>query len=280
MVDQLRVCAVSYLNTAPLVWGFTHGPQQGLYDLRFELPAGCADALKAGHADIGLVPVIELAYQPDLLVLPGTSIAAQEQVRSVLLFSRKPMEAIESFAADTSSRTSVALTQVLLARRYGIRPRVRPYPPRLDEMLDVADAGLIIGDPALRLDPEQADWKGQPLFVYDLGAEWWDLTGLPMVFAVWAVKNLAANPALPQSFQDSAAYGLAHLDEIVEAESVGRDLAPDLIRSYLTTNTSFGLGEREQHSLSTFLRAAAELGLVESSREVAYMDEPAVAEAE
>ena len=130
------------------------------------------------------------------------------------------------------------------------------------------------------LDPEQADWKGQPLFVYDLGAEWWDLTGLPMVFAVWAVKNLAANPALPQSFQDSAAYGLAHLDEIVEAESVGRDLAPDLIRSYLTTNTSFGLGEREQHSLSTFLRAAAELGLVESSREVAYMDEPAVAEAE
>ena len=280
MVDQLRVCAVSYLNTAPLVWGFTRGPQQGLYDLRFELPAGCADALKAGDADIGLVPVIELAEQPDLLVLPGTSIAANERVRSVLLFSRKPMEAIESFAADTGSRTSVALTQVLLARRFGIRPRVRPYPPRLDEMLEVADAGLIIGDPALRLDPEQADWKGQPLFVYDLGAEWWELTGLPMVFAVWAVKNLAADPALPQSFQDSATYGLEHLDEIVDVESVERDLAPDLIRSYLTTNTSFGLGEREQRSLATFLRSAAELGLVDSSREVAYMDEPAVAEAE
>ena len=280
MADQLRVCAVSYLNTAPLVWGFTHGPQRGLYDLRFELPAACADALKAGDADIGLVPVIELANQPDLLVLPGTSIAAREQVRSVLLFSRKPMEAIESFAADTSSRTSVALMQVLLARRYGVRPRVRPYPPRLDEMLEVADAGLIIGDPALRLDPDQADWKGQPLFVYDLGAEWWEMTGLPMVFAVWAVKNLAAEPALPRTFQESAAYGLGHLDEIVESESVQRDLAPDLIRGYLTENTRFGLGDPEQRSLSLFLRASAELGLVDLRSEVAYMDEPAVAETE
>ena len=280
MDDQLRVCAVSYLNTAPLVWGLTHGPQKGLYNLRFELPAGCADALKAGDADIGLVPVIALADQPNLLVLPGASISARERVRSVLLFSRKPMEAIESFAADTGSRTSVALTQVLLARRFGIRPRVRPYPPRLDEMLDVADAGLIIGDPALRLDPEQADWKGQPLFVYDLGAEWWEMTGLPMVFAVWAVKNLAADTALPQSFQESAVYGLEHLEEIVEVESVARDLAPDLIRSYLTTNTSFGLGEPEQRSLATFLRSAAELGLVDSRREIAYIDEPAVAEAE
>ncbi len=280
MPDQLRVSAVSYLNTAPLVWGFTHGPQKGLYDLRFEVPAACADALKAGDADVGLVPVIELANQPDLLVLPGTSIAARERVRSVLLFSRKPMEAIESFAADTSSRTSVALTQVLLARRYGVRPRVRPYPPRLDEMLELADAGLIIGDPALRLDPDQADWKGQPLFVYDLGAEWWEMTGLPMVFAVWAVKNLAADAALPQTFQESAAYGLAHLDEIVKSESDERDFAPDLIRAYLTENTKFELGDPEQRSLSLFLRSAAELGLVDLRSEVAYMDEPAVAEAE
>ena len=147
-------------------------------------------------------------------------------------------------------------------------------------MLEVADAGLIIGDPALRLDPEQADWNGQPLFVYDLGAEWREMTGLPMVFAVWAVKNLAADAALPQSFQESAAYGLAHLDEIAEAESVRRGLAPDLIRSYLTDNTSFGLGDSEQRGLSLFLRSAAELGLVDSLCEVAYMDEPAVAEAE
>ena len=278
MTDRLRVCAVSYLNTAPLIWGFTHGPWKGLYDLRFEVPAVCADALKTGIADIGLAPVFELARQPDLLVLPGTAIAARERVRSVLLFSRKPLEAIETLAADTSSRTSVALAQILLARRRGIRPRVRPHAARLDEMLESADAGLIIGDPALRLDPDRKEWKGQPLFVYDLGAEWWEMTGLPMVFAVWAVKSRAADPELPRHFQESAAYGLEHLDEIVELESVQRGLDPDLIRRYLTRNTRFDLGEPEQRSLSLFLRLASELGLAGSHSEAAYLAEPAVAE--
>ena len=91
MMSRPRVCAVSYLNTAPLVWGFTHGPQKGLYDLRFEVPAVCADALRMGDSDVGLVPVIELANQTDLLVMPGVSIASRERVRSVLLFSRRPM---------------------------------------------------------------------------------------------------------------------------------------------------------------------------------------------
>ena len=224
MSDRLRVSAVSYLNTAPLVWGLSQGPQRGLFDLRFSLPSECADALRAGEADIGLVPAIELARQPDLLVLPGCSISCRGAVRSVLLISLKPIETIESFAADTSSRTSVALAQVLLARKYGLRPRVRPYPPKIDDMLEVADAGLIIGDPALRLDPEQTDWRGRPIFVYDLGLEWVDLTGLPMVFAVWAVKNLAANPDLPVHFVDSADYGRQHIDEIIATESEKRDL--------------------------------------------------------
>ena len=280
MIDQLRVCAVSYLNTVPLVWDFTHGPRKGLYDLRFAVPGVCADELRTGGADVGLVPVIELANQPDLLVLPGISIASREWVRSVLLFSRKPMEAIESVAADTSSRTSIALTQVLMAHSYGTRPRIQPYPPRLDEMLELADAGLIIGDPALRLGSDRTDWKGQPLFVYDLGNEWWKMTGLPMVFAVWAVKNLVADPALPQIFQESVLYGQKHMDEIVASESIRRNFAPDLIRRYLTQNTSFGLGNLEQRSLSEFLTAASDLGLVDMQYEVTYMDEPAVAETE
>lgn len=280
MGGKLRVCAVSYLNTAPLVWGFTHGPYKDLYDLSFAIPSECAEALRAGDADIGLVPSIELANQPDLLVLPCCAIAGRREVRSVLLFSLKPIEAIESFAADTSSRTSTALAQVLLARRYGLRPRVRPYPPKIDEMLDVADAGLIIGDPALRLDPKQADWRGKPLFVYDLGAEWFQMTGLPMVFAVWAVKKLAADPSLPQVFQDSADFGRRHLDDIVASESTARNLPAELVRSYLTENTGFDLREPEQRSLLLFLKSAAELGIVEPVREIAYMDQPAVAETE
>ena len=201
-------------------------------------------------------------------------------MRSVLLISLKPIETIESFAADTSSRTSVALAQVLLARKYGLRPRVRPYPPKIDDMLEVADAGLIIGDPALRLDPQQTDWRGRPIFVYDLGSEWAELTGLPMVFAVWAVKNLAADPNLPMHFVDSADYGRQHLDDIIAEESEKRNLSPELVSRYLREHTSFDLGEREQRSLATFLRSAAELGLVGPLTDLAYLEEPAVAERE
>ena len=113
MKQKRRVSAVGFLNTSPLVWGLLHGPQQGAFDVHFSLPSECADELRAGKADIGLVPVIALARQPDLMVVPGCSIACRGPVRSILFFSRKPIETIESFAADTSSRTSVTLTQVL-----------------------------------------------------------------------------------------------------------------------------------------------------------------------
>lgn len=278
MAAKRRVCAVSYLNSVPLVWGMLHGPQKGLFDLRFTLPAECADALRAGEADIGLVPSAALARQPDLVVVPGCSVSCRGPVRSILLISLKPLEAIESFAADTSSRTSVVLAQVLLARKFGLRPRVRPYPPKVDEMLEVADAALIIGDPALRLDPGKTSWRGRPLFVYDLGAEWVQMTGLPMVFAVWAVKRLVADAGLTAAFTGSAEYGRQHLDEIIRDESRRRQLPQDLVRRYLTDHISFGLGERERASLALFLRHAAELGLLEVPPSIGYLEEePAIA---
>ena len=272
MRGKRRVSAVSFLNTSPLVWGLLHGPQRDVFDVHFSLPSECADELRAGGADIGLVPVVALARQPDLMVIPGCSISCRGPVRSILLFSRKPIETIESFAADTGSRTSVTLMQVLLARRYGIRPRMRPYPPKLDEMLELADAALIIGDPALRLDPERTDWRGQPLFVYDLGAEWMELTGAPMVFAVWAVKNLVAGAGDAAVFEASANYGREHLEEIIDAESRRRDLPEDLVRRYLKGHIRYGFGDEEQRSLDLFMRSAAELGLIDKAPELSYLE--------
>jgi chorismate dehydratase len=277
MRAKRRVSAVSYLNTSPLIWGLMHGPQQETFDVQFSLPAECADALHSGDADIGLVPSIALARQRDLMVIPGCSVSCQGPVRSILFLSRKPMEEIESFAADTSSRTSVVLTQVLLAHKYGIRPRVRPYPPKLDDMLELADAALIIGDPALRIDPNLSEWRGHPLFVYDLGAEWVELTGGPMVFAVWAVKKLVADPGLTGIFAASAAYGKERLEDIIAVESKSRDLPEDLVRRYLTTHIAYGLGEAERQSLALFLRSAAELGLVEKVPELNYLEETTLA---
>lgn len=276
MAAKLRLCAVSYLNTAPLVWGMLHGPQSDIFEVSFELPSACADRLRSGQADLGLVPVVEIARQPDLAVVPGSCIACRGHVRSILLVSKKPFNLIESFAADTGSRTSVALTQVIAAHRHGIRPRVRPYPPRLDEMLEIADAALIIGDPALQIDPAMSTWKGHPVYVYDLGAEWGEMTGLPMVFAVWGVKNLADSEGLAEVLASSAAYGASRIDEIAVAESerLGFELA--VVREYLTRYVQYDFGEPEREATERFLRLAAELGLTDARPAINFLPEPAL----
>ena len=276
MASKLRVCAVSYLNTAPLVWGLLHGPQRGVFDLSFALPSECADRLRRGEADVGLVPVIELARQPDLVVVPGAGVASDGPVRSILLVSKKPLGAIESFAADTGSRTSVVLAQIVAAHSHGIRPQVRPYPPRLGEMLEIADAALVIGDPALRINTGLTDWNRQPLHIYDLGAEWTEMTGLPMVFAVWAVKNLADPDGLVETLGESAEYGLDRIEEIVGEESPRLGFPAGEVREYLTRYVRYEIGEREREAIRMYLRLACELGLVEAPREMRFLPEPAL----
>lgn len=247
---RLRVCAVSYLNTTPLVWGMLHGPQRDLFDLEFRIPAGCADRLASGAADIGIVPSFELTRQ-DLEVIPGAGIACHGPVRSILLVGSRPAAEIRTLAADSSSRTSVELAQVILSRKYGATPQVFAHEPDLETMLRKADAALIIGDPALRIDPARL-----PYHVYDLGAEWWDLTGLPMVFAVWAGRRGVVGPEVAAAFRDSCRYGRDRLDAIVAAESARREFAPELVREYLTRHIVHELTDRDYEGMDLFLRYA------------------------
>ena len=158
-----RVAAVSYLNTLPLVWGMLHGEQSNLFDMEFCVPAECADRLGTGAADIGIVPVAELERLA-LDVIPGTGIACEGPVRSILLVSQVPVDQIRTLATDSSSRSSVMLSKVLLARKYGVEPELVSMRPELAPMLEKADAALIIGDPALHLDPATL-----PFQVLDLG---------------------------------------------------------------------------------------------------------------
>jgi len=249
----LRVCAVSFLNTTPLVWGMLHGPQRGFFELDFRIPAECADRLAAGTADIGIVPSFELS-RLNLEVIPGAGIACHGAVRSILLVSRKPAGEIRSVAVDSSSRTSVQLARVILERKFGVSPVSAPHAPDLDAMLRMADAALIIGDPALRLDPERL-----PYHVYDLGREWVEMTGLPMVFAVWAARPALSSPAIVEAFGDSCRFGRQRIEEIVEAESPRRGFAPELVREYLTRHIVHELGPREYEGMDLFLRYAREL---------------------
>lgn len=264
---------MSYLNTAPLVWGLAHGPQRRLVELEFATPADCADKLRSGDVDAGLVPTIELARQPDLEVAPRGCIACRGSVRSILLVCKKPFADIESIAIDLGSRSSVVLAQVLALELYGTRPAVHPHPPLLDKMLQAADAALIIGDPALRLDPEMSDWRGQPVHVYDLGAEWQALTGLPMVFAVWAAKPVEDAAALVAALTGSATYGLGRIEEIVAAESARLGFEAGLVRKYLTRHIRYELTAAEREAMDTYLRLAATQGLVRAPRAIRYLSD-------
>jgi len=150
-VKKLRISIVQYLNTAPLVRGFTHGPLQGKYDLSFTVPSQCAEELRAGAADIAIIPAIEYQRIDGLTILPNLSIASKGRVRSLLLVSKVPIRQARSIALDSSSRSTQALTKILCAHHWKISPAFREAQPDLSAMLQDADAALLIGDPALRL---------------------------------------------------------------------------------------------------------------------------------
>lgn len=255
----IKVCAVSYLNTSPLVWGMLHGDQRGAFDLEFRIPSECAQEVATGAADIGIIPSIELNTH-DYGRVRGLGIASLGAVRSILLVSSKPFGEIRTLAGDISSRTSVALARVILDRRYSTSPHILSYEPDLAKMLAVADAALMIGDPALRLDPDRLDYH-----VLDLGSAWTEMTGLPMVFAIWAGRKQAITPQVEAVFHASYKFGRAHLDDIIRMETALRRLAPDLAREYLTRNIVCELGAAEYRGLALFLdyaRAAQEAARV------------------
>jgi predicted solute-binding protein len=250
---KLRVCAVSYLNTVPLVWGMMHGSERGVFDLSFALPSECADRIATGDADIGAVPVIEVMRQR-LAIVPGTGIACRRAVRTILLASKKPPGEIRTLAADIGSRTSVMLARVILSLRYGAHPEIVAMAPDLESMLTRSDAALIIGDAALRLDP-----RALPYHVLDLGEEWVETTGLPMVFAVWAGRPDRVDARLEAAFTSSCRFGLANLDTIISQEAPKRGVSEKLVRQYLTENLVFELGERDYEGMRRFLGYAEHL---------------------
>src|SRR5271165_3802369 len=150
-LNPLRISIVEYLNTAPLVRGFTHGPLRGKYELSFTVPSQCAEALRTGAVDIAIIPAIEYQRIEGLEILPGLAIASKKSVRSLLLISKKPIREVGKIALDRSSRSTQTLTRILCAKRWNIAPEFVEAEPDLKVMLEQADAALLIGDPALRV---------------------------------------------------------------------------------------------------------------------------------
>jgi chorismate dehydratase len=250
----LRVGAVNYLNTKPLIERLTEFAPH--VDLCLDLPSRLADRLAAGELDVGLIPVVEFFRGPDYTAVPNVAIGSRGPVLSVTLFSRVPWEAIRTVALDEGSRTSAALVQMLLRKRHGVVPRVSPL--RIDDRAEdlATDAVLLIGDRAMR-----ACLPGYR-FAYDLGEEWTAWTGLPMVFAVWAVRGGVDLGGAEGAFRAAKEYGLAHAGEIAQREAPGLGLDPGFCRRYLTNILRFDLGPAELAGMRKYRELAEELGLV------------------
>ena len=268
----LRISAISFLNTAPLMWDFEHGDAGRHFQIEYTIPSACAAALAANQADIGIIPAFTYAQIPDLVILPNIAIAAKDRVRSILLVGKMPIEDVRTVAVDTSSRTSVALLQVLFTKFFGGERELRPHPPQLDEMLRDHDAALLIGDAALKV-PLDAGYH-----VYDLAHIWRERTGQPFVFAFWAVRLDALNRqvkgvCLTKVFQQSRDHGLEpqNLDVIAKEWSPKLDLSEDDIRSYLTENIHYFL-DRENHAgLKLFLQYSQEIGLIPTVPDLRFL---------
>ena len=280
-MSKLRISIVQYLNTAPLVWGFTNGPLQGKYDLSFTVPSQCAEDLRLGRADVAIIPVIECQRIPGLAILPDMAIASKNQVRSLLIVANKPIEQIKTLALDSSSRSTQVLTRILCAEKWRIAPRFSEAVPDLPEMLHHADAALLIGDPALRisLGIEKDSWPGAPgqtvcqaatlgitsselLRIYDVVGEWRALTGLPAVLAVWAVRRELAAAELTADFLASRDFGLSHLNEISYEAAQDLELPQRALESYLRNNIDYSLDAENCGGLELYFKHAAKLGLI------------------
>ena len=291
---KLRISIVEFLNTAPLVWGFTDGPLAGKYDLSFAVPSQCAEDLRAGRADVGIIPSIEYQRMEDVVALPGMAIASKQEVRSLLVVSKVPIESAKSLALDTNSRSTVGLARILSRRHWNIEPEFLNMAPDPDAMLARADAALVIGDPALRLrlrvdalqakvpgtagccccggDDDEQPVKGvEMLFVYDMAQQWREMSGLPAVLAIWVARRGVLTPEMAADFRASRDYGLSHIGDIAEGAALKLELPPRELERYLTDNIDFSLDDENLAGLRRYYEECALAGLIPSARELEFV---------
>ena len=248
-MKPLRLAAVGYLNTEPLIHDLLGDPGFAIVS---DVPSRVADRLHSGECDLGLIPSVEYAFG-EYAIVPGISLASRGPVRSVNLYHRVPLDQIQRVALDVSSRTSVALTRVLLHERLGRDPEYQAGSPNIAAMLEQVDAALVIGDPALYYEGDAAR--------LDLGEEWFGVTGLPFVFAFWAGPLGAVTAAQVARLQEAAERGLRQIRTVALAYN-GHAERASLNEDYLRHNMVYALGESELAGLREFYRRAHALQLI------------------
>jgi chorismate dehydratase len=268
---KLRISAISYLNTAPLMWNFEHGQAARHFEISYTVPSACARALADGTADIGIIPAAAYTQIPGLLILPEVAIASRRAVRSILLVSKMPIEKARAIALDTSSMTSVALAKILFEKWLGGGRSYVPMDPNLDRMLAECDAGLLIGDPALQVDRSR-------YHTLDLAESWIRFTGKPFVFAFWAVREAALSQADPsldlaRIFRDSRDHGLQSdsITRITQEWSPRLGMTEVEVQAYLTENIHYELDRECLDGVQLFYSYASEIAALPVAPELRFL---------
>jgi chorismate dehydratase len=241
LAQKIRVGAVSYLNTKPLIYGFEQGKMQDEVDLIIDYPANIASDLINDRIDIGLVPVAVIPFLKEHHIVSDYCIACDGEVASVCLFSDVPLAEIKTILLDYQSRTSVALLKILLREQWNISPELISGKANYEQDITGTTAGLVIGDRALAQ-------RSKAKYIYDLGTAWKEMTGLPFVFAAW-VSNKPIDESFITRFNEANAFGFLHLDEVINKNGI----AYFDIKSYYTRFIKFKLDERMEEAKALFL---------------------------
>lgn len=249
--SRLRIGAVTYLNTKPLVYGLAE--RLPMAELSYDYPSRLADALTAGELDIALVPSAEVLENPDWQIVSDACIGCRGPVLSVKVLFRVPPEEVRTLALDEGSRTSALLSQVLLKEIHGVTPRLVPLPLGCEPRSADADAVLVIGDRAI----SSAD--GEFAEVWDLGDRWCRWTELPFVFAMWVARPGVATAKAAAAFAAARDDGCAQLADISRAHAEAMALPYELVYEYLSQNLYFRLGPGERRGLELFFEKARQL---------------------
>jgi len=277
-----KISIVKYLNAVPLAWGILQGPQKEAFQPVLSTPAECADQLSAGTVDIGLIPSIEFQRIKGTRIIPGPAVASTHRVRSVILVSVMPLWKVKTVAYDKGSRTSVALSRIIFNDFYHTHPDFRPAEPDLANMLAQSDAALLIGDRALKFTednerPEAARQKpllrlgAEPLQVFDLAERWRFLTGLPFVFAFWAVREGFKDASVVDLLKQSRDYGVANTATIAAKYSAELQIKKEFIQEYLERNVHYYMDRTCVEALELFYEKAARVGAIKSARRPEFL---------
>lgn len=252
---SLRIGSVPYLNAKPLVDWFHSEDCDADVEMVYEVPSKLAHLLRAREIDVANVSVFEALQNPEMVILPRISISAYGPVKSVRLFSKRPLSELRTVALDSSSLTSAALTRILLAERFGVKPSFVPHPPQLDAMLARHDAALIIGDLRLfELLPGTS--------VNDLGQEWLDLTGLPFVYACWIAPQERASSEMVAILEKAKQWGLTHLETLATKWAQHLQLPLERCRDYLLCVMNYHLEPLQLEGLMAYQRLCYAHGLL------------------